>query len=154
MAIVQDLIVSVRNLRAELKIEPKQKLEIEIFADSGVKDLIERNRGSLDRLANVEKVNFVDESLAKKSQSRHTARFDVRVVYEQKVDVEAECARLKKEADKFEKGLASADRQLNNPEFLAKAPQKVVDGLRKNQEELRTLLQKTRDAMNQLGCPQ
>jgi valyl-tRNA synthetase len=75
-------------------------------------------------------------------------------VYEQKVDVEAECARLKKEADKFEKGLASADRQLNNPEFLAKAPQKVVDGLRKNQEELRTLLQKTRDAMNQLGCPQ
>jgi valyl-tRNA synthetase len=152
MAIVQDLIVSVRNLRAELKIEPKQKLEIEVFADSDVKALIERNRGALDRLANVEKVNFIGESLAKKSQSRHTARFDVRVVYEQKVDVEAECARLKKEAEKYEKGLASADRQLNNADFLAKAPQKVVGGLRKNQEELRTLLQKTRDAMNQLGC--
>ena len=152
MAIVQDLIVSVRNLRAELKIEPKQKLEIEVFADVEIKDLIERNRGALDRLANVEKVNFVGESLAKKSQSRHTARFDVRVVYEQKVDVEAECARLKKEAEKLEKGLTSADRQLNNPDFLAKAPQKVVDGLRKNQEELRTLLQKTKDAMSQLEC--
>ena len=34
MAIVQDLIVAVRNLRAELKVEsPKEKLAIEVFAD-------------------------------------------------------------------------------------------------------------------------
>jgi valyl-tRNA synthetase len=32
MAILQDLIVSVRNLRAELKVEPKVKVPIEIFA--------------------------------------------------------------------------------------------------------------------------
>ena len=32
MAILQDLIVSVRNIRAELKVEPKQKLAIEVFA--------------------------------------------------------------------------------------------------------------------------
>ena len=31
MAILQDLIVSVRNLRAELKVEPKVKVPIEIF---------------------------------------------------------------------------------------------------------------------------
>ena len=34
MAILQDLIVAVRNIRAELKIEPKQKLAIEIHADA------------------------------------------------------------------------------------------------------------------------
>jgi valyl-tRNA synthetase len=152
MAILQDLIVSVRNLRAELKIEPKQKLEIEVFAEADVNSLVEHSRSALERLANVEKVNFVSESVAKKTQSRHTARFDVRVVYEQKVDVEVECARLKKEAEKLEKGLANADRQLNNAGFLAKAPPKVVDGLRKNQEELGALLKKVRDAMGQLGC--
>ncbi len=32
MAILQDLIVSVRNVRAELKVEPKQKVAIEVFA--------------------------------------------------------------------------------------------------------------------------
>ena len=32
MAILQDLIVSVRNLRAELKVEQKQKVPIEVFA--------------------------------------------------------------------------------------------------------------------------
>ena len=32
MAILQDLIVSVRNLRAELKVEPKVKVPIEVYA--------------------------------------------------------------------------------------------------------------------------
>jgi len=31
MAILQDLIVNVRNVRAELKVEPKVKVPIEIF---------------------------------------------------------------------------------------------------------------------------
>ena len=73
-------------------------------------------------------------------------------MYDQKIDVEAECTRLKKEAEKLEKGLANADRQLNNEAFLAKAPQKVVEGLRKNQEEMGALLKKVRDSMGQLGC--
>src|SRR5205823_14401080 len=45
MAILQDLIVSVRNLRAELKAEPKLKVPIEIFAqESTTRALIEQNR--------------------------------------------------------------------------------------------------------------
>jgi valyl-tRNA synthetase len=151
MAILQDLIVSVRNLRAELKIEPKQKLEIEVFAEPEIKALIERNRGALERLANVEKIGFVTESLAKKTQSRHTARFDVRVVYEQKIDVAAERARLNKEIEKLEKGIANADRQLGNEAFLAKAPEKVVEGLRKNAVDLKVLLQKAQESLRQLG---
>jgi valyl-tRNA synthetase len=151
MAILQDLIVSVRNLRAELKIEPKQKLEIEIFADDQVKGLIERNRGALQRLANVEKINFVGESLAKKTQSRHSTRFDVRVVYEQKIDVEAERARLQKEIERMEKGVARAEQQLGNEAFLAKAPEKVVEGLRKNAAELKVLLEKAKESLKQLG---
>ncbi|HEX8924417.1 MAG TPA: class I tRNA ligase family protein, partial [Terriglobales bacterium] len=151
MAILQDLIVSVRNLRAELKIEPKQKLEIEVFADDDVKSLIERNRGALERLANVDKIDFVGESLAKKAQSRHTTRFDVRVVYEQKIDVEAERTRLQKEIERLEKGVIKADQQLGNDAFLAKAPEKVVEGLRKNSAELKVLLQKAQESLSQLG---
>jgi valyl-tRNA synthetase len=153
MAILQDLIVSVRNLRAELKIEPRQRLEIEVFTDADVKGLIESNRGALERLpgTNVEKINFVVESLAKKTQSRHTTRFDVRVVYEQKVDVEAERARLQKEVERLEKGVARAEQQLGNEAFLAKAPEKVVEGLRKNAAELKVLLEKARESRNQLG---
>ena len=51
MAIVQDLIVGVRNIRTELKVDRKQKLPIEVFADADVRGLLERNRGAVERLA-------------------------------------------------------------------------------------------------------
>src|SRR5262249_44711759 len=55
MAILQDFIVSVRNLRAELKVEPKVKVPVEIFAaDPAIRTLIEQNHGAVERLANVE----------------------------------------------------------------------------------------------------
>ena len=52
MAILQDLIVSVRNLRAELKVEPKVKVPIEMFAhEPEIRTMIEQNRGAVERLA-------------------------------------------------------------------------------------------------------
>jgi valyl-tRNA synthetase len=155
MAILQDLIVSVRNLRAELKIEPKVKAPIEVFApEPGIRRLIEQNRTAIlsDRAANVEKIAFVDTSLAKLPGARHTARFDVHVVYERKIDVAAECARLKKELEKIDKGIASGQRQLGNKQFLAKAPSNVVENLRKQQQELAILRGKTTNKLGELGC--
>jgi valyl-tRNA synthetase len=153
MAILQDLIASVRNLRAELKVETKQRVSIELFAeDLPVRELIQKNVGALERLANVEQVRFVDDSLAKLSGARHTARFDVRLIYEQKIDVGAECERLKKEMEKIEKGIASGQRQLGNEQFLAKAPAQVVENLKKQQQELAVLHQKTQSKLNELGC--
>ena len=62
MAILQDLIVSVRNLRAELKVEPKVKVPIEVFAHQAeIRKMIEHNRGAVERLGNVEKITFVDK---------------------------------------------------------------------------------------------
>ena len=153
MAIVQDLIVSVRNLRAELKVEPKVKAPIQVFAhEPEIRELIEQNHGAVERLANVEGMTFVESSLAKLAGARHTARFDVHLVYERKIDVGAECERLKKELEKIEKGLGNAQRQLGNEQFLAKAPAPVVEGLRKQQEEFAELREKTRSKMKELGC--
>src|SRR6266436_1720028 len=61
MAILQDLIVSVRNLRAELKVENKVKVSIEVFAlEPEIRTLIEQNQGALehDRQANVQEICF------------------------------------------------------------------------------------------------
>src|SRR5208283_844289 len=75
MAILQDLIVSVRNVRAELKVVPKEKLPIEIFTTADVRAIIEANTSAIEQLANVSTLTFVDESLAKAANSRATARF-------------------------------------------------------------------------------
>jgi valyl-tRNA synthetase len=153
MAILQDLIVSIRNLRAELKIEPKIKIPVEIFAhESQIARLIQENRGAVERLANVEKITFVQNSLANFAGSRSTARFDVHVVYERKIDTAAECERLKKELERLERGIANADRQLGNEQFRAKAPAEVVENLRKQQHEFAILKDKALNKIREIGC--
>jgi valyl-tRNA synthetase len=152
MAILQDLIVSVRNIRAELKVEQKAKLPIEVFAEAEIRSLIERNRGAVERLANVDAITFVDQSLAKAAGSRSTARFDARVVYERKIDVAAERDRLTKELAKLTGELTRATGQLSNEAFLSKAPANVVEGLRKRKAEVELLVHKTNEALGELGA--
>ena len=153
MAILQDLIVNVRNVRAELKVEPRVKVPIEVFAhEPAIRAMIEQNRGAVERLANVEQLTFMDTSLAKQAGARSTARFDVHLVYERKIDVAAECERLKKEREKLEKEFANNQKQLGNEQFLAKAPANVVEGLRSRAQELVVLIDKTKSKMNELGC--
>jgi len=153
MAILQDLIVSVRNLRAELKVEPRVKTPIEVFAhDPAIRKMIEQNHGAVERLGNVESIKFVDESLANRPGARSTARFDVHVIYERKIDVAAECERLRKELEKIEKELGNNQKQLGNEQFLAKAPGKVVEGLRTRGQELLVLQEKAKSQMKQLNC--
>ncbi len=152
MAIVQDLIVSVRNLRAELKIEQKQKVPIQVYTqDAEIKSLLEQNQGAIERLAGVQNVTFVENSLSKLAGARSTARFDVHVVYEKKIDVAAERQRLAKELEQMEKEMANSRRQLSNEQFLAKAPAKVVEGMRKRLAELEVLREKMRNSLDELG---
>ena len=52
------------------------------------------------------------------------------------VDKKAELARLEKELESTQKQLDSAEAKLKNETFLSKAPDNVVDGVRKNAEKL------------------
>jgi valyl-tRNA synthetase len=151
MAVLQDLIVSVRNVRAEIKVEPKVKVPVQVFVpDAATRRMIEENRGAVERLANAESVKFVESSLAKAAGARSTARFDVHVIYEKKIDVAAERERLKKELEKIERDIANGQRQLSNEGFLAKAPANVVEGLRKRAGELSVLREKMLEQLREL----
>jgi len=150
MSVLQDLIVSVRQIRHDLKVEPKVSAPIRVFADDGVRRLIEENREAVERLANVSGITFVESELSKVASARHTARFDVVVEYEKKVDTAAERVRLEKDLAKMESEQANARRQLANEQFLAKAPEKVVEGLRKRAAELEVLLDKAKAGLGAL----
>jgi len=96
-------------------------------------------------------LNFVTESLAKAAYSRSTARFEVALVYEQKIDVAAETLRATKELEKLEAEFARNSHQLGNEGFLAKAPAKVVEGLKTRRVELVSLIEKGKARLNELG---
>jgi valyl-tRNA synthetase len=113
--------------------------------------LVRQNQSAIQRLANVERIEEVKESLAKAAASRSTARFDVAVIYEKKVDVAAERTRLTKDLERYTAELGRAKAQLSNEGFLAKAPAKVVEGLRKRTAELEVLIRKSEAALKELG---
>jgi len=151
MAVLQDLIVNIRNLRAELKAEPKLKVPIQVFArDPQTWALIEQNRTAVEQLANVSEIQQVPEATARQAPARSTARFDVRVIYERKIDKAAERERLEKELEKLEKQRDNGQVKLNDPQFSAKAPAKVVDGLRRQVEEANLLIEKIKNKLREL----
>src|ERR1700686_4605550 len=145
MLILQDLIINVRNIRAELKIEPKVRVPLQILpAESSVQRLIDNNRAAIERMASVESLRFVPKILTRLSGARSTSRFGVHVVYEKKIGVVAERERLTKESGRIEKQLAGAQGRLGDEQFLSKAPPHVIEGLRKQVEEMTTLREKIR----------
>ena len=58
--------------------------------------------------------------------------------------------RSKKDVAKYEKGLAADERQLGNKGFLDKAPAHIVEGLKKQEAEMRLQLEKARAALDAL----
>ena len=149
MTILQNLITEVRGLRKEIGVEEKVTVPIEVRIDAHARAVAEENRDIIEKLARVSEVRFVDQISA--GLSKHsTAGFDVAVIYERTIDVAAERERLTKDIAKYEKGLASAERQLGNEGFLAKAPAHVVEGLKKQEAETRSLLEKALAALGEL----
>lgn len=151
VAILQELIVNIRNLRAELKVEPKLKVPVRVRAEEQrVRQIIGQNLNLTERLANVAGIEFTQSSLASESGARTTPRFEIAVVYEKQIDIAAQRERLQKEIAKLEGERERSRRQLENQSFLAKAPANVVDGTRKRVSELNLLIEKTRASLEQL----
>jgi valyl-tRNA synthetase len=150
MSLVQDLIGEIRTIRKEIGAEEKAVTPIEVCINEQLRHFVQKNTDIVERLARVAEIRYVNvfsEGLAKHS----AATFDVAVVYEKKIDIAAERERLTKDIAKYEKGLISAERQLGNESFLAKAPAHIVEGLKKQEAETRLLLEKARAALENLN---
>jgi valyl-tRNA synthetase len=151
MSILQEIIVNIRNIRAEMQVLPKVKTPVRLFAADDVRKLVEENRSMIERLASVEGLEFTQQPLGQTPGARTTVHFEVAVVYEQKLDVAADRERLTKELKKLEGEQANAQRQLGNQQFLGKAPANVVEGLRKRAAEVEILIEKITTTLAKLG---
>jgi valyl-tRNA synthetase len=149
MKTIQDLITTVRALRKELGVPEKESTPIHLHASNRIVALTDANQDMLSRMARVASIDFASEPLSG-ANARSTADFDVAVIYERQIDIPAERERLTKDLAKYEKGLEAANRQLNNEAFMAKAPAHIVEGLRKQSAETKTLHDKTKAALDAL----
>jgi valyl-tRNA synthetase len=153
VAAIQEVVTALRTIRAELKVDAKKKVAADFStSDAGTGDLVQQNRGAIERFAVLSELRTVPrhESEAKSGAVRSTATFDVRIAYADTVDMAAEKIRLKKEIEGLQKAIASKERQLGDETFRSRAPEKIIKGLEATLAEQRIELQKLQDRLSQL----
>lgn len=148
---IQDLIVSIRNLRSENKIEPAKKVDLTIIAQDH-KDLIESQLELIKNLARCESVKVLSSG-DKPGNSVSAVIADGLEIYISLtgiIDTTAEKERLSKEITEVEKYLKSLEIKLANEEFISHAPQNVVAGEREKSASAKLKLEKLQSQLNNL----
>ena len=125
MQFVQELVTEVRAIRADNKIDPRRKMDAAYSLE-----IDEERRGMIERLANVALI------------------FDPRLKQRLRLDIPVDRGRLERECAELEKQIAALDRQLSNPEFLNKAPEKVIAAMRAKRAEYEKKLAENRAALD------
>jgi valyl-tRNA synthetase len=144
--VLQYLITSVRNIRAEQKLDPRKKIAAELSSkEAAVRELVERNLDTILRLAFLSDLQVIDGKIGVGGVIRSTARFDLRIPFAEIVDSQAEIARSKKEIEGLTKDIASKEAQLANETFRSRAPEKIIKGMEATLEQRRVELRKHMD---------
>jgi valyl-tRNA synthetase len=152
VALLQEIIVAARNIRAELKLDPKRQVAAEFLAhDPPVRALVEANRDPVLRLAMLSGLHIVTGHLDPKGGPiRSTAQFDLRIPYAEAMDVRAEVTRLRKEKEKLARDLESKRKRLADEAFRNRAPEEIVRSLETTLRERQVEYQKLVDRLAQL----
>jgi valyl-tRNA synthetase len=153
MALIQDIVVAARNIRAEMKVDPKKKVAADFSSgDAAVRKLVEQNKDPLLRLANLESLGISAQRLDPEGAAvRSTANYDLRIAYGDAVDKNAEVARLRKETERLAKDITSKKARLADETFLSKAPAKIVEDLKATLAGREIEHQKLLDRLKQFG---
>jgi valyl-tRNA synthetase len=150
---LQEIVVAVRNIRAEMKLDPKKKVVAELYSfDQMTRNAIGQSLDGIQRLGLLSELKISSEPLAQAGGAmRSTAEFDVRIEYTvDVVDVDAEKARLKKEMEGLLKAITSKERQLGNETFRSRAPEEIIKGMETTLLDQRMELKKLEDRLGQL----
>jgi valyl-tRNA synthetase len=146
-----DLISEVRSARSETNVPAGAQVPLVLVAaDASVRARVERWSETLVRLARLSEIGFAEA--APKNAVQLLVRGSVAALpLEGIVDLAAEVARLKKEAGKARTEIGKIEGKLGNADFLARAPEEVVDEQRERRDAEAARLAKIEEALARLS---
>jgi valyl-tRNA synthetase len=152
LGLIQDFVTAARNIRAELKLEPKRKVSADYFVQNPTaKKQIEANKEPILRLAALFDIHLAKTRLdPTRGVMRSTAVFDLLIPFGEGVDRQAEIVRLKKEINRLEKDIRSKEDRLADQDFAKKAPPHVVKSLSATMVDRQLEQKKLRAQLEQL----
>ena len=137
MNAIMSAIKSIREMRAQVNANPGKKVPAILLVSDELRTVVEDNSEYIHLLANVDTLSLYSLEEAKPENAMASVNAGVEVYLPLKglIDVELETGRLTKELAGLEKELKRVSGKLQNPGFLAKAPQEVVEKEKAKAEE-------------------
>jgi valyl-tRNA synthetase len=150
-SLLQRIITSVRTARADNKLDPKRKIAAELSSqDVAVRELVEGNLESLQRLAVLSSLRVTSDHLSGNGYFHSLPEGDIHIPFSEIVNPQAEMARLNKDIEGLQKAIISKEKQLGNEIFRSRAPEMIIKGLEATLAEQRIEFQKLQDRLAQL----
>lgn len=149
----QQVIATIRQIRASQNIAPKEKLPVSIQTTAQAATRLEPMRASIERLSGAEVKMLGPEAVAFEVDAPlaiPAIEMEVHVDIHQFIDVEAELGRLNKLLDQLVKQIGGKQNKLNNESFVSRAPADIVAKERESLEDLRTQHQKVQSDIEKL----
>ena len=132
-------IKAIRARRTEMKVPVSRKTAL--YVDTKYTDLFLSSKSFFEKLASVVSVEIVHDYSDEGSVTLITDGAKLYIPVEDMVDFAEERERLSKEKLNLEQEVSRLEKKLSNPDFVAKAPEKVVnierEKLIKYQEQLK-----------------
>jgi valyl-tRNA synthetase len=147
---VIDLITAIRSVRVEMNIPAATMLPL-VLANASPQTAIRARHWSefIQRLARIAEISFADTP--PQGAVQLVVRGDVAALpLKGVIDLDAERARLAKEMAKADADIARVDAKLNNPNFVARAPEEVVEEEKEKREEALARKTKIAEALQRL----
>jgi len=147
---VIDLINAIRSVRVEMNIPPATQLPLVLAGASKQTETRARNWSEfVQRLARVSEMSFAGappQGAVQLVIRGEVAALPLKGV----IDLAAEATRLAKEMAKADADIARVDAKLNNANFVARAPEEVVEEEKDKREEAKARKAKIAEAMERL----
>ena len=127
--LIQEIIVKVRNIRAEVNVEAKQFVPLRVGTqDPGIQAMLMRQEAYIKRLARVESLEVVGKLTGERAAAQAVAGdVALEVPLAGVIDLEAEQARLGREMEKVRREISALEGKLSNKKFVERAPREVVE---------------------------
>lgn len=146
---VKEIITAIRGLRNSKGISPKQTLECYVKV-SDSKDLLTKYESVITKTANVEKINFVENSPAG-ALSVMVRTTEMFIPIANNINKDEEIKKINEQIKYYEGFKLSINKKLSNEKFVSNAPQKVVDLERKKLADCESKLQALNEELKSLS---
>ncbi|MCH8139043.1 MAG: class I tRNA ligase family protein, partial [Proteobacteria bacterium] len=147
------LISSIRAVRAEMNVPAAARTGL-LLKDATEATLarVEDHRDIISTLARVDAIAPLDGPVPEGSVQAVLDEATLVLPLAGVIDIAKEKARLEKEIEKIEGEIRKLEAKLGNQDFLAKAPQAVVEENRERLEEAKAALAKLKEALGRLAA--